>query len=51
MTTKDAIWFYGQAQVGDVFEVNNGKERVGPGNGFGEWNLSWNDWQGKSALR
>ncbi|ANZ21700.1 ErfK/YbiS/YcfS/YnhG family protein [Streptomyces noursei ATCC 11455] len=50
MTTKDATWFYGQAQVGDVFEVSNGRESVEPGNGFGEWNLSWEDWQGRSAL-
>ncbi|MEU5307055.1 Ig-like domain-containing protein [Streptomyces noursei] len=51
MTTKDAAWFYEQAQVGDVFEVNNGKGTVAPGNGFGEWNLPWKDWQRKSALR
>jgi len=24
---------------------------VAPGNGFGTWNLSWAEWQQKSALR
>ncbi|MGA5135388.1 L,D-transpeptidase [Streptomyces olivoreticuli] len=51
MKTADATWFYDQAQVGDVFEVSGGKETVAAGNGFGQWNLSWADWQEKSALR
>lgn len=38
-------------QVGDVFEVTDGKETVAAGNGFGEWNLSWADWQQGSALK
>ncbi|MGW6706567.1 Ig-like domain-containing protein [Streptomyces sp. NPDC054956] len=51
MKTADATWFYDQAQVGDVFDVTGGKETVAAGNGFGEWNLSWADWQKKSELR
>ncbi|MGW1774066.1 Ig-like domain-containing protein [Streptomyces sp. NPDC002104] len=50
MKTADAAWFYAQAQIGDVFDVTGGKETVAPGNGFGEWNLSWPDWQKKSSL-
>ncbi|MCX4780733.1 L,D-transpeptidase [Streptomyces sp. NBC_01264] len=50
MKTADAKWFYDQAQIGDVFDVTGGKETVSPGNGFAEWNLSWTDWQEKSAL-
>ncbi|CAM5565004.1 lipoprotein [Streptomyces avidinii] len=50
MKAADAAWFYGQAQVGDVFDVTGGKETVAAGNGFGEWNLSWEDWRKLSAL-
>ncbi|MFC5722324.1 Ig-like domain-containing protein [Streptomyces gamaensis] len=50
MTTADATWFYDRAQAGDVFEVSGGKETVEAGNGFAEWNLSWEDWQARSAL-
>ncbi|MER5564393.1 Ig-like domain-containing protein [Streptomyces sp. NPDC002506] len=50
-TTADATWLYDQVQVGDVFEVTGGKETVAAGNGYGEWNLGYADWQHKSALR
>ncbi len=52
MSTGNAAWLYGQAQIGDPFEVsgNGSKGTPDPGNGFGEWNLSWADWQAKSAL-
>ncbi|MFD3736886.1 hypothetical protein [Streptomyces sp. CB00316] len=38
---------------GDPFEIT-GKDTKGvvdPGNGFGAWNLSWAEWQQRSALR
>ncbi|MFE0254405.1 Ig-like domain-containing protein [Streptomyces sp. NPDC059010] len=53
MSTANAAWFYGQVRPGDPFEIT-GKETKGavaPGNGFGAWNLSWAEWQQKSALR
>ena len=53
MSDADAAWFYGQVRPGDPFEIT-GKETKGvvaPGNGFGAWNLSWTEWQQKSALR
>ncbi|MEV8019826.1 Ig-like domain-containing protein [Streptomyces sp. NPDC086554] len=52
MSDGDASWLYGQVQVGDPFEVSgSGSKGVpDPGNGYGEWNLSWADWQTKSAL-
>ncbi|MFH8349977.1 Ig-like domain-containing protein [Streptomyces sp. NPDC018045] len=50
LTAKDATWFYDQVQVGDLFEVSGGKETVAAGNGFGEWNLPFEQWQAKSAL-
>ncbi|MEV0321021.1 Ig-like domain-containing protein [Streptomyces sp. NPDC050659] len=53
MSDADASWLYDQVQVGDPFEVSgSGSKGVpDPGNGYGEWNLSWADWQAKSALR
>ncbi|WP_185034954.1 L,D-transpeptidase [Streptomyces candidus] len=53
MSDADAAWFYGQVRPGDPFEIT-GKDTKGvvaPGNGFGQWNLSWADWQRLSALR
>lgn len=53
MSDANAAWFYGQVRAGDPFEIT-GKDTKGvvaPGNGFGAWNLSWTEWQQKSALR
>ncbi|GHH54756.1 lipoprotein-anchoring transpeptidase ErfK/SrfK [Streptomyces umbrinus] len=53
MSDANAAWFYGQVRAGDPFEIT-GKDTKGvvaPGNGFGAWNLSWNEWREKSALR
>ncbi|MEV7193622.1 Ig-like domain-containing protein [Streptomyces sp. NPDC093510] len=52
MSTGDAGWLYREAQIGDPFEVEgSGSKGVpDPGNGYGEWNISWSDWQAKSAL-
>lgn len=53
MSDADAAWFYGQVRPGDPFQIT-GKDTKGvvaPGNGFGAWNLSWTEWQQKSALR
>ncbi|MEU7576841.1 Ig-like domain-containing protein [Streptomyces sp. NPDC041068] len=53
MSDGDAGWLYGQVQIGDPFEVTgSGSKGVpDPGNGYGEWNISWSDWQAKSALK
>jgi len=53
MSDANAAWFYDQVRPGDPFEIT-GKDTKGvvaPGNGFGAWNLSWAEWQQKSALR
>ncbi|WP_051950592.1 L,D-transpeptidase [Actinacidiphila yeochonensis] len=52
MSTDDAHWFFDHVQLGDVVQVVNSQ---GPmmtpfDNGFGDWNLSWADWQKGSAL-
>ncbi|MFG2988704.1 Ig-like domain-containing protein [Streptomyces sp. NPDC048257] len=52
MSDADAASFYGQVQVGDPFEVvgSGSKGNADIGNGYGEWNLSWDQWKAKSAL-
>ncbi|WP_329425705.1 L,D-transpeptidase [Streptomyces sp. NBC_01268] len=53
MSDADAKAVYDQVQVGDPFEItgSDAKGTQALNNGYGEWNLSWADWQGKSALR
>ncbi|MET7617437.1 Ig-like domain-containing protein [Streptomyces sp. NPDC005408] len=53
MSDADARWVYDQVQVGDPFEVtgDDAKGTQALNNGYGEWNLSWSEWQAKSALR
>ncbi|MFC5722312.1 Ig-like domain-containing protein [Streptomyces gamaensis] len=52
MSDSDAKFVYDQVQIGDPFEVT-GKDAKGTqalNNGYGEWNLSYDDWKAKSAL-
>ncbi|GGQ02220.1 L,D-transpeptidase family protein [Streptomyces roseolilacinus] len=53
MTDDNARWVYDQVQVGDPFEIEgaDAKGTQALNNGYGEWNLSWSEWQAKSALR
>ncbi|MEU6975162.1 Ig-like domain-containing protein [Streptomyces sp. NPDC046371] len=53
MSDADAKAVYDQVQLGDPFEItgSDAKGTQALNNGYGEWNLSWADWQGKSALR
>ncbi|MFJ9080745.1 Ig-like domain-containing protein [Streptomyces sp. NPDC102278] len=52
MSTSDAGEFFGQSQIGDAFEVvgEGSKGNADIGNGYGEWNLSWDQWKARSAL-
>ncbi|MCX4528859.1 MULTISPECIES: Ig-like domain-containing protein [unclassified Streptomyces] len=52
MSDSDAKALFGSAQVGDLVEVkgNGSKGKADIGNGYGEWNLSWDEWKSKSAL-
>ncbi|MET9951669.1 Ig-like domain-containing protein [Streptomyces sp. NPDC006339] len=53
MSTADASSFYASVRPGDPFEIEGAdtKGTVAEGNGYGAWNVSWADWQKKSALR
>ncbi|NGN62296.1 L,D-transpeptidase [Streptomyces sp. A7024] len=48
MSTENAHWFFERTRPGDVVVVegSDGKEMEPFGNGYGDWNLSWRDWQG-----
>ncbi|MBB4922905.1 lipoprotein-anchoring transpeptidase ErfK/SrfK [Kitasatospora kifunensis] len=52
MSTENAKWFFNQVRVGDIVEVVNSKGHpMEPfGNGFGDWNVSWDQWLKGSAL-
>ncbi|MFF7007293.1 Ig-like domain-containing protein [Streptomyces fimicarius] len=52
MSDADAAALYGQVRVGDPFEMTGAEAKgtVAEGNGYGAWNVSWADWQAKSAL-
>ncbi len=44
-TDGTAERFYNQVMVGDVITVTGAnKDTVAPGNGYGDWNLTWKKW-------
>jgi lipoprotein-anchoring transpeptidase ErfK/SrfK len=51
MSTDNAKWFFDNTRVGDIVQVvnSNGHQMEPFGNGFGDWNLSWDDWVKGSA--
>ncbi|MGW6578788.1 L,D-transpeptidase [Streptomyces globisporus] len=53
MSDANASALYGQVRVGDPFEMTGAESKgtVAEGNGYGAWNVSWTDWQAKSALK
>ncbi|WP_420715124.1 Ig-like domain-containing protein [Streptomyces sp. XY332] len=52
MSDSNAKALFAMAQVGDLVEVtgDGSKGKAEIGNGYGEWNLSWDEWKAKSAL-
>ncbi|MER6347783.1 Ig-like domain-containing protein [Streptomyces sp. NPDC001595] len=52
MSTGNAAWFYENVRAGDVVKVVNSEGHTMEtfGNGFGDWNLSWEKWRTGSAL-
>ncbi|MFJ3924580.1 Ig-like domain-containing protein [Streptomyces sp. NPDC090022] len=52
MSDADAKALFAEAQVGDLVEVtgDGSKGQAEIGNGYGEWNLTWEQWKAKSAL-
>ncbi|MFD5325108.1 Ig-like domain-containing protein [Streptomyces sp. NPDC127092] len=52
MSTGNAAWFYENVRPGDIVKVVNSSGQMMDtfGNGFGDWNLSWDKWRRGSAL-
>lgn len=52
MTVADAKWFYDHVSVGDpvVVKGSTSTAKTEPGNGFGDWQLTYGQWKAKSAL-
>ncbi|HEY6738247.1 MAG TPA: Ig-like domain-containing protein [Actinopolymorphaceae bacterium] len=52
MNLENSRWLWKHSQVGDPIEFrSDGEEMAVTGNGYGDWNLSWTEWQKGSALR
>jgi lipoprotein-anchoring transpeptidase ErfK/SrfK len=50
LSEADAEWFYERMHYGDPVTVVNSKDTVAVNNGYGAWNLDWEDWKKGSAL-
>ncbi|MFF3336756.1 Ig-like domain-containing protein [Streptomyces sp. NPDC002888] len=52
MSTDNAQWFFENIREGDLVQVvNSAGQSMEPfGNGFGDWNLAWENWRTGSAL-
>ncbi|MFC7978808.1 L,D-transpeptidase [Streptomyces cinereoruber] len=52
MSTGNAAWFFETVRPGDIVKTVNssGDAMDAFGNGFGDWNLSWEKWREGSAL-
>ncbi|WP_189176155.1 L,D-transpeptidase [Streptomyces lasiicapitis] len=50
-TDGTARRFFEEVIPGDVVRVTGSKETVAPGNGYGDWNVPWEEWRAGSALR
>ncbi len=52
LNVGDAKWFYKFAVVGDVVTYKNTGGKVMPSwDGYGDWNLSWSDWQNGDSIQ
>jgi lipoprotein-anchoring transpeptidase ErfK/SrfK len=50
MSMSNAIWLFNQTQIGDIVKVVGSSRPLEPGNGYTDWNVSWDDWLAGSAL-
>lgn len=53
MSTSNAQWFFNTVRVGDIVKVvNSGGDTMTPfDNGFGDWNMPWQEWRDGSAVK
>ncbi len=50
MGTADGKELFGIIQVGDPVVVTGTSRKLDDGNGYTDWNVSWDEWQSRSAL-
>jgi len=50
VSTENARWLFGQTKIGDPVTVTGTEEKLGPGNGWTAWNMSWKEFIKGSAL-
>ncbi|KNB52749.1 L,D-transpeptidase [Streptomyces caatingaensis] len=52
MSTENAKWFFDNVRVGDIVKVvgSTGATMTPFDNGFGDWNMPWEEWRQGSAL-
>jgi len=51
MSPANAEWLFGQMKKGDPVEYTGSPRPIEPGNGWTDWNIAWDDWVAKSALK
>jgi lipoprotein-anchoring transpeptidase ErfK/SrfK len=51
MSTTNAEWLFGQMKKGDPVEYTGSPRPIEPGNGWTDWNIAWDEWVTKSALK
>jgi lipoprotein-anchoring transpeptidase ErfK/SrfK len=50
MSTANAKWLFNQTRVGDPIQVKGTERKLENGNGWTEWNMSWDDYVKGSAI-
>ena len=50
MSTDNAAWLYSMTRRGDVVEYVGTDRAMEPDNGYGDWNVAWQDYRAGSAL-
>lgn len=50
MSTENAAWLYSMTRRGDVVEYVGTDRPMEPDNGYGDWNIDWDDYVEGSAL-
>jgi lipoprotein-anchoring transpeptidase ErfK/SrfK len=50
LSPKNADWFYKFSQRGDIYKITGTDRELEWNNGWGYWQLSWNQWKKDSAL-
>jgi lipoprotein-anchoring transpeptidase ErfK/SrfK len=50
MPPADAQWFYDTFGFGDIVQVTGTSTQLAPDDGYGDWNVPWDEWVTGSAL-